>query len=535
MTSRILKELLAKRHLDPSFLRPQYLSDGELPDMDKAIERLDLALARGEKVMIYGDYDADGVTASTVMYDTLKMFGIKEIEIMLPDRFKDGYGMSQRCVNRAVDDGVSLVITVDCGSNNAEVIELLEEKGIDTIVTDHHELSGAVPVAVAVVNPKRKNCTVREDLQNLAGVGVAFMLARQLALRGKIPEGQEKWLLDLVLIGTICDSMVLTGVNRELCYWGMKVLAKTRRLGLIELMRVAEVKQITAEAIGFQIGPRINAAGRMKSAEIALKLLMTQSRTEAASLANELELLNQQRKTQQLAAVNEVEERGLGEGSVIVASGQWHEGILGIIAGRLVEQYGRPAFALAETEPGIMKGSGRSFGDFSLAEALKACEETIIGGGGHAGACGVKIETAKLRDFQRRINDYHDKLHLEHQERFLECREDLAIENFDELNVELVDELAKLEPYGMGNEEPIFLLGGARVREVQRLGLDEKHLKLVLEDGKNNKLKVLAFYAKEEWLRVREGEEINAWIGLTKNVWNGTESAEGRLVQMRVL
>ena len=525
----ILERILRQRGVGREFLEPKYLSDGELPDVRVAAERLVRAVEKGEKIMIYGDYDADGVTASTVMYDTLGLLGAKEVEIMLPDRFIDGYGMSKRCVERAVERGISLVVTVDCGSNNGEVIAELGARGIDVVVTDHHELMGEMPKCVAVVNPHRKDFSGREDLRYLAGVGVAFMVARELVLMGKIPEGQEKWLLDLVLIGTICDSMVMKGINRELCYYGMVVLAKTRRVGLRELMRRAGVKELTSDAIGFQIGPRINAAGRMKSAEIALRLLMAKTGVLAASLAEELEVLNVERKTQQAAAVREVAEKGVGDESVIVASGKWHEGILGIIAGRLVEEYHRPAFALAETEPGMLKGSGRSFGDFSLAEA---CGDLIIGGGGHAAACGVKVATEMLDEFRVGISKYYDSLGLVGQKKYLLRNEDVELSEFSELDLELTEGLKKLEPYGQGNEEPVFLLSGAFVLDARKMGAEENHLRLTLRDARGKIFKVVAFYADRDWLELRGGEVVDAWVTLVENEWNGNKSVEGRLVRL---
>ena len=246
---------MEKRGISADFLLPDYdkLSSGEsLPDMEQAVARITEAVRKGEKVLIYGDYDADGVTASVVMHDTLKLVGIKEVEIMLPNRFADGYGMSEKVVERAVCDKVGLVITVDCGSGNREIVAKLTEAGIDTIITDHHECPEELPEAVAVVNPKRAK---KSEWRDLAGVGVAFMLAHRLMEKGLIPQGQEKWLLDMVAIGTICDNMKLRGVNRCLVYWGMKVIEKTRRVGLRELIKRAGAKKIKSYAVGFILGP----------------------------------------------------------------------------------------------------------------------------------------------------------------------------------------------------------------------------------------------------------------------------------------
>ncbi len=541
--SALFEELLRVREVEPGFLDPKYdecIDAWVLPDMDKAVERVRQAVQNSEKVLIYGDYDADGVTASTVLHDILVLAGVKAIEIMLPNRFLDGYGMSTKVVEKAKELGANLVMTVDCGSRNHEVVAQLAEIGVDVVVTDHHECGDTLPQAVAVVNPKRKDwlssdslSPSKTSLRELAGVGVVFKLAQALVKAGLIPEGQEKWLLDLVLIGTICDSMRLRGENRRLCFYGFKVLEKTRRAGLKELMLAAGVKRLNSEAVGFQIGPRLNAAGRMESAEQALRLLLAENRPQAAMLAVQLENLNKARKTQQQAAFKEIETRGVDGGAVMVECGNWHEGILGIVAGKLVEKYHRPAIVLAETD-GVFKGSGRSFGEFNLAEALAVCKDYIVAGGGHAEACGLKVALGKIDDFRRAINAYYDGLQLKNQERFLGIKEDLQVRDFDQFSLELVTELQKLEPYGMGNEEPIFLLPEVRVVEAAKLGADGKHLRLTVWDQNGKSLKLIQFYAPEEYLQLRGGEIINAWITLGENEYRGLRSVEGRIVKLAI-
>ena len=392
--SKLFERLVEKRGFSTLFLNPRYedLKDPFiLPDMKKAVERIEKAINDGEKILIYGDYDVDGVTASTVMEQALVMAGVEpaKIEIMLPDRFADGYGMSSELVKRAKKQKINLVITVDCGSRNHQIIDELNNLEIDSIITDHHEVGDSLPDSIAVINPKR-NDSSDEDLRELAGVGVAFKLAQALVKEGLIREGQEKWLLDLVLIGTICDSMLLTGENRIIGHYGIKVLEKTKRVGLRELMQRAGVKKLNSESIGFQIGPRLNAAGRLDTANISLELLRAKSSAEAAELAEKLESLNKKRKNEQNIATREIEARGISDEPVIIEVGNWHEGILGIVAGRLVDKYKKPAFVLAETSAdGVLKGSGRSFGDFNLALALDFVNDLIITGGGHAAAAGV--------------------------------------------------------------------------------------------------------------------------------------------------
>ena len=539
--SKLFERLLEIRGLDKAFLRPKYedLTDPFiLPDLEKAVDRITQAVENSEKILIYGDYDVDGVTASTAMADALTLAGVNpdNIDIMLPDRFADGYGMSPRLIARAQKRGITLVITVDCGSRNHAIIDELNTLNIDTIVTDHHECGADLPSAVAVVNPKRPDfINDKTGLRDLAGVGVAFKVAQGLVKKGLITAGQEKWLLDLVLIGTICDNMLLTGENRILGYYGVKVLGKTRRTGLKELMSRARVKKLTSESIGFQIGPRLNAAGRLQSADLSLKLLRAKSSADAATLAEQLEELNQKRKTEQQSAMKEISTRGVSDDPVIIETGTWHEGILGLIASRLVDEHHRPAFALAEVENGIFKGSGRSFGDFSLAKALEFAKDTIINGGGHAGAAGVRVDGKNLYAFREKINAYYRSLKLTDQEKYLRSRADLDIADLSDLSLQFLEELKLLEPFGAGNEEPIFRLVDIDIINISRMGAEQNHLRLDVRDKGGHSLKLVAFYASERWLTLTPEDRINPLVKLIENDFNGVKSAEARIVDLEIL
>ena len=533
--TRIFKQLLADRGLDKSFLHPKYeeLFDPFLMQgMTKAVDRIEQARDSGEKIIIYGDYDADGVTSSSVCKTALEYFGCNSVEIMLPNRFTDGYGLNEPAIEEIAKRGAKLVITVDCGSGSGEVIAKLRERKIDTVVTDHHEIPKVPEKAVAVINPKRHG---EKYGLNMAGVGVAFTLARALNMRknGGKCDGQEKWLLDMVAVGTVCDSMVLRGENRIMVYYGMVVLAKTRRKGLQELAKVAKCKldQINTHAIGFQLGPRINASGRMKSADLALELMNADSRAEAIRLAGELDELNKERREAQDKAVKEVD-GSFGDEPVIVAKGKWHEGIVGIVAGRLTEIYKRPAFALTELEDGILKGSGRSFGDFSLAEALQNCPEgLLLSGGGHAGACGLSIKAKDFEKFKKHMSEYYLSLNLKDQEKYLCSKSDVVLKDLSEMTVELYDEICQLEPFGTGNEEPIFeftgQVSGKRI-------LKEKHLSLTLSDGERE-MKMVSFYAPEEQKAVETGDRMKVQFTLSKNEWGGNIKIEGMIISLEVI
>ena len=532
--SKIFEHLLKNRHFTKDFLHPKYddtLDPFLLHDMDKAISRIKKAIKNSEKILIYGDYDVDGVTASTVMEQALILADTNpdNISIMLPDRFADGYGMSPKLITRAKKQGINLVITVDCGSHNHAIIDELNTLNIDTIVSDHHETANTMPDAIAVINPHRKDYPTQE-LQNLAGVGVAFKIAQALAKEDLIKNGQEKWLLDLVLLGTVCDSMTLIGENRILGYYGIKVLSKTRRPGLAELMFRSGVKSINSESIGFQIGPRLNAAGRLDTADLSLNLLRAKTPIDAAPLAERLEILNKKRKTEQIAATREITQRGVSNDPVIIETGNWHEGILGIVAGRLVEQYHRPAFVLTDVGNNVFKGSGRSFGDFNLADALNYAKDSIIGGGGHAGAAGVRVNGKELYHFREQINEYYRSLHLTNQEEYLKTHADLDITDFSELNLDLLEELKQLEPYGPGNEEPIFCLKNIRISNLTRMGAERNHLRLDLHDKQGKYLKAIAFYAPEKWLQIDpDFDRIELLVKLSENDFNGVKSLEARI------
>ncbi|MDO4507874.1 MAG: single-stranded-DNA-specific exonuclease RecJ [Candidatus Saccharibacteria bacterium] len=533
--NKLFTQILEKRGLNEDFINPKYenLTPAEkMPDLEKAIKRIKKAVENNEKILIYGDYDVDGITSTALIDEALTLAGLKNIEIMLPDRFIDGYGMSKRLIERAKTEKIDLIITVDCGSRNFEIIDELNSLKIDTIVTDHHECEENLPAALAIINPKRKDFEGPKKLKDLAGVGVAFKLAEGLRDAGLIKNGQEKWLLDLVLIGTICDSMPLTGENRILGFYGVKVLEKTRRKGLIELMRKAGVKNITSESIGFQIGPRLNAAGRLESAELALSLLRAKTSTEAVKIADELEELNKSRRETQRTATDEIINRGEKIDPVIIESGNWHEGILGIVAGRLVEKYEKPAFVLTELEDGTLKGSGRSFGDFNLAAALEDAKDFIIKGGGHAAAAGVNLKKEDLPAFREKINAYYKSLKLSDQAYYLKKHPELYLENLSDLSLDFLDNLSLLEPFGIGNEAPLFCLENVNVLESRRMGKDNKHLRLDVKGKDKKSLKCVAFFAKEPWFNLNQDEPHNLLIEPVINEFNGIRSAEARLIDI---
>lgn len=544
-TSNIFEALLLKRGLDTKkkrdeFLCPDYekLSDPfALSDMNKAVSRLELAHKNGEKITIYGDYDVDGVTATALLLDAFSSFGFKNVTYLLPNRVNDGYGLNKNVVKRLKELGTDLLITVDCGSVNFEEVKSIRDAGIGIIITDHHETQDSLPEADAIINPKRRDSN--EGTPELAGVGVAFYLVRALQEKLQtLPKGQEKWLLDLVAIGTICDMANMLGDNRVSTYFGLKVLSKTRRCGIKALASLADadLKKADSQMVGFRIGPRLNAAGRLGSAELALRLLIAAEKPDAASLASELNSLNSERKSIQNQSLNSVSDINESESVLVVRMDSCHEGVIGILASNLLEEYKKPVVVFtADKKEGYLKGSARSFGDFSLADALKYLRAFVVKGGGHNEAAGVTIKESDFDSFKSKINLYYNQLNLENQEDKLLANEDVIVSGIGLLNRNLFEDIKKLEPFGVGNPEPIFKLENVEIISSDKLGKNQQHLKLAIRDADGNTMKVMGFSSPETWLNLKSGNRVDIWISLSLNTWNGYESIEGRIRRINLL
>jgi single-stranded-DNA-specific exonuclease len=427
------------------------------------------------------------------------------------------------------------------------------ELGVDVIVTDHHNVAPVQPPAVAVINPKRlladypdeyEKYILKKDSKktgkiypflDLAGVGVAFKLVQ--ALQSKmdgLEPGQEKWLLDLVALGTVCDVVNLTNENRTNVYWGLKVLAKTRRQGLKALMTVANITpdNINARSLGFGLGPRMNAAGRLETAQHSLDMLRATDLVSARELAEKLDVLNTTRKLDQQEILTEavIQTEQFINDKVLVVSGKgWNHGIVGIVAAKLLEKYRKPTFVLEEME-GEAKGSARSYGDFSAADAIRAADEFITKGGGHKYAAGVTLPVANISQFRDRVNEYYRTQKLLNQESFLLPRDDV-VAPLEHVTEELIEDIALLEPFGNGNPEPVLSSQNLRVVSRRRMGAEEQHIKLGLQDLNGRKISVIAFSAPEYFF-VEPGERITAWYTPTINEWQGRRSIEGRLLHL---
>ena len=532
---------LVTRAARQAFLQPDYMAVKHdpflLPDMKKAVARLKQARQHGEKIVIYGDYDIDGLSATALLLDAFGKFGFEDVDAFIPNRFVEGYGMTMGAVDKVRDMGADLIVTVDTGSLCHTEIAYAASLGIDTVVTDHHNVAETPPPSVAAVNPKFPGHTY--PFRDLCGAGVAFKLvqALQTELDG-LPGGYEKWLLDLVALGTVCDIVTLADENRANVYWGLEVLKKQQRPGLKALMAVAgiEPEQVNARHLGFGLGPRMNAAGRLETAQHALDMLVARDGLAALEASEKLEELNVKRRIIQDAIFEEacVQAEQLADDRVLVVSSDgWNHGVIGIVASKLVEKYKKPVFIIGERGEEAT-GSARSFGDFSAADAVRAADDIIIKGGGHGAAAGVTLETEKIGDFRRCVNEFYDSLQLTNQERYLLPRADVEIDDFSEIDEELVANLAKMEPFGNGNPEPVLKITRASVLSMRRMGADGQHVKLALRDKNGKVLQMLAFNAPEEFFR-EPGDEVAAWFQPTVNEWQGVRTVEGRLLHIILL
>lgn len=449
-----------------------------LTDMDKAVERLHHAQANGEKILIYGDYDVDGVTSSALLRRLLKRLGITAVNY-IPHRMEEGYGLNNGIVDFAKDLNVHLIITVDCGINAFAPIEAITAAGIDVIVIDHHEPDGnKIPHALAVIDPKRPDCLY--PFKHLSAVGLVAKLTQ--AVLGNLPEED----LDLVAMGTVADVVSLRCENRIFVKKGLPLIEKSKKHGVRALLDVAKIsgKKMKPYYIGFILGPRLNAAGRMDSATVSLDLLLSEDSIEAAALAKSLEEHNLTRQKMQSAVVEEalsiIENDGIKDHPIIVVHKQgWHKGVLGIVASRIVEKYYRPTIVIS-VEDGLGTGSARSIEGFHLHEALTSCASLLENYGGHKRAAGLRLKEENIERFRQGINDFASTV-LKDQEFVptleIDCEIPLSL-----VDMPMVELIASMEPHGEGNPSVVFCSRGLTVRSIPAV-LGKDTLKFWVSDG----------------------------------------------------
>ena len=501
-----------------------------MTDMDKAAGRVGLAMSRGEKIAVFGDYDVDGITATCLLTDFLRRHGA-DVVSYIPGRLEEGYGLNPIAIHQLHAEGVKLIVTVDCGITAVSEAELCKQLGIDLVITDHHECKQTLPAAVAVVDPHR--CDGGYPHKNLSGVGVAFKLAS--ALCGSQETVLEEY-ADMVCLGTVADVMPLQGENRVFVARGLESLAHTKRPGIAALMAECGCapETVSASSIGFMLAPRINAAGRMGEADRAAELMLCKDPVLAHGLAGELCELNRQRQAVEqeiyAQAVAMIETMPAEEKhALVLADHQWHQGVVGIVASRLSEKYACPSFMI-HLSGHTGKGSCRSWGGFNLFAALEACSDLLLGFGGHELAAGFTIEEDKVPAFRKRMNEY--------VLRFMGSRPaasvldvDVVLRRPEAVTLWEVEQLRRLEPYGNGNNRPLFCLLGVTLERAQGVG-QNRHLKLRFSKGAVQ-LEGIFFSVSAQQCPCRVGERVDVAFYLQINEFRGSRSVQLQVIDLR--
>jgi len=524
------------------FIAPDYEMDSSDPflfrDMEKVVKRIEQARDKKEIVAIFGDFDADGVTASVIMKETLDTLGIDSF-VYIPDKHSEGYSINNNAIDEFKKKNVSLIITVDCGITSVAEIEKANLLGMDVIITDHHHIPSVVPSAYAIINPQIADSGY--PFKDLAGIGVAFKVVQ--AIYHKLlneKREQTKWMLDLVAIGTIADCVPLIGENRLFAKYGLGVLSKTRRPGLREMFSVGRIqideKNIPdTKKVSYYIAPRINAAGRINHANLAYNLLMENNPIKARSAALELEANNGQRQRMTEKVVEEVRilaQNIYKDKKFIFAIGEHFPiGVVGLVAGKIAGQFNKPT-AIFQKDEKVSKGSFRSIPQINIIETIEKCAELLEKFGGHSQAAGVSIKNKNLDKFYKKMDTLINK-QLEGIDLAAEIKVD-GEASFQDINFELVEALEKLAPFGEGNREPVFVMRNLLVKEKRIVGNGNKHIKLFLapSDGTPKIFEAICFNGYEKFFNITEGNNIDILCNIQKDDWNGNKKIQLVLVDV---
>lgn len=546
---------LTERNQVQDFLAPKYEnlhSPFLFKDMEKAVGRIWEAIDRSEKICIYGDYDADAISAIAVLAQTFKYLGV-DIESYIPDRFAEGYGVNIEALQKIKDNGSKIIITVDCGTNSSDAAEFCGQNQIDLIITDHHEIIGDLPKSYALINPKSPEDNY--PFRDITGVGVAFKLAcgilskidniapRLANARSGQPstfvKGWEKWLLDLVAIGTVADCHSLLGENRILVKYGLKVLAKTKWIGLRALMQSAGLtegavpKQLDTYSLGFIIAPRLNAAGRLEHAGIALDLLLETDENQARQKAQNLESINTRRQGLTAEVLSEAKEKVLllKERKVLALVGEgWPKGVMGLVAGKLAEEFFKPAIVLERTE-NLCTGSARTAGEFNILEALKFSAEHLSRFGGHKQAAGLSLQADKFESFYQKLLIYAEtNIAPESSQKILELEAELAPQDLSLLTFNLI---TYLQPFGVGNPSPKFLISKLEVLSTRLVGKQAQHMQAKFKTG-NREIAGIMFNAPDFAKTLKIGDTVGVAAELIEDGWNGRREVKLKIIDLEI-
>lgn len=505
--SELLTKILVNRGITDdkeidTFLNPtrnDFYDPYLMPDMDKAVERIIKAINNQEKVMIYGDYDVDGITSITVLKKFLEERGLKTGHY-IPNRLEEGYGLNENAIRSIAEQKYTLMITVDCGISGIEEVELANQLGIETIITDHHEQSESLPNAYAIINAKRKDS--QYPFRGLAGCGAVFKLIQAISLRLGLEEKEFLKYLDIVCVGTISDIVPLVDENRVIAKLGLKLVAQTRNIGLRELILQSGYKKIDSNTISFGVAPRINACGRMGYQEEALDLFLTNNIEEAREITTRLNSYNLERQTKEKdifeQAIKELEKEDIEKLNTIVLSGDnWHHGVIGIVASKLTEKFYKPTILIC-FEDNIGKGSGRSLPGFDLHEALVETSAYLEKYGGHEMAVGLSLKKEKYNDFKLAFEEIAKSKNIQ---QIIPVIKIDSIITAKDVNKKTIQDLEMLEPFGEKNKNPIFVYKNLKIDSIRALS-EGKHLKLTLKDD-NLLINAIGFnlgYLSEEYL-----------------------------------
>ena len=526
----LLATILANREIEDikTYLEPtrhDFHNPYEMPDMEKAVERILKAIENKEKIIIFGDYDVDGITSITVLKSFFKDLNT-EVGEYIPNRLNEGYGLNKEAIKKIAEQGYNLMITVDCGITGIEEIEYAKSLGIETIVTDHHEPGEELPKAIAVVDCKRKDN--KYPFRELAGVGVAFKLCQAISQKLNLDEKQYLKYLDIVALGTISDIVPLKDENRVITKLGLMLIKQTKNCGLISLLNLAGYRKIDSTAISFGVAPRINACGRMGHANEALDLLLCGNMRDASQKARNIAKYNNDRQEYEKIiyedAIKQIEKKHLeDENSIVLGGDDWHHGVVGIVASKITDLYYKPCLLICyENGEDVGKGSGRSIAGFDLHEALTECKDILEGFGGHSMAVGLSIKRENLPKLKEKFEELAKEAHFE--ETYPTINIDSVI-NIDTVNKEMVESLSLLEPLGEGNKMPIFAFKNLKIDSIRSL-TEGKHLKLILKSNNNTYVNAIGFnlgYMVDEFVI---GDKVDVAGCLEINSFNGTDSVQ---------
>ena len=499
-----------------------------MPDMEIAINRLLKAIENNQKIIIYGDYDADGITSTTVLKLFLEERGM-DVSTYIPNRLNEGYGLNKGAIKKIYDDGFRLMVTVDCGISGIEEVEYANSLGIEMIITDHHEPAESLPNAIAVVDAKRKDNEY--PFNQLAGVGVVFKVIQALSMRLGLDEKEYLKYLDIVCIGTISDIVPLVDENRVIAKLGLKLVAQTRNIGLRALIEIIGFKNIDSSSVSFGIAPRINACGRMGNEKLALDLFLCKDKDEVTKLAVKLNEYNIERQSIEKQMYDEaaeiIDENEKDKACIIVGKEGWHHGIIGIVSSKITEMYFKPSILIC-FDGNEGKGSGRSIPGFDLHEALMNCKQYLKKFGGHAMAVGVTVDKSEFGKFKSELEEYAKSCNVDKIVPIINVDSELSLKD---INVESVKSLSLLEPYGEANKMPLFLFRNLKINSIRSLS-EGKHLKLSLKD-ENFIVDAIGFNMGELSEKYLLDDRVDIVGSLDINSYGGNESVQIVLKDIR--